>query len=150
MTLTSTLESTPAADGYRMPGEFEPHSGCWMAWPERLDNWRLGAEPAQLAFAAVAEAINVSEPVAMVASPAQVERCRTLLSPSIEIVELATDDAWMRDIGPTFLTSADGGPLRGVDWRFNAWGGLYEPFEQDDAAAAAVLAAQGADRSADR
>ena len=58
-----TLQSEPRRDGYRMPGEFEPHAGCWMLWPERPDNWRLGAKPAQLAFAAVAAAIAGSEPV---------------------------------------------------------------------------------------
>ena len=61
--VSATLTSTPAADGFRMPGEFEPHSGCWMVWPERPDNWRLAAAPAQAAFAAVAEAINAAEPV---------------------------------------------------------------------------------------
>ncbi|TLZ15291.1 MAG: agmatine deiminase, partial [Gammaproteobacteria bacterium] len=38
--MTRTLAGTPAADGFRMPGEFEPHAGCWMLWPERPDNWR--------------------------------------------------------------------------------------------------------------
>src|SRR5580704_5034725 len=101
--MSTTLASTPAADGYRMPGEFEAHCGCWMAWPERPDNWRLGAKPAQRAYAAVAEAISVSEPVTMAVSDAQFEHCRTLLSPSIRVVELSSDDAWMRDIGPTFV-----------------------------------------------
>ncbi len=78
--MSATLTSTPAADGYRMPGEFEPHSGCWMAWPERPDNWRLGAKPAQQAYAAVAEAINASEPVTMAVSDAQFEHCRSVLS----------------------------------------------------------------------
>ena len=99
----NTLDSTPAADGYRMPGEFEPHSGCWMAWPERPDNWRLGAKPAQKAYAAVAEAINASEPVTVAVSDAQFEHCRSLLSPAIRGVEIATDDAWIRDVGPTFV-----------------------------------------------
>ena len=36
-----------AADGLRMPGEFEPHRGCWMLWPRRPDNWRRAAQPAQ-------------------------------------------------------------------------------------------------------
>ena len=36
---------TPRQDGFRMPGEFEEHQGCWMLWPERTDNWRLGAKP---------------------------------------------------------------------------------------------------------
>src|SRR6476620_3082128 len=122
--MSATLDSTPSADGFRMPAEFEPHGGCWMAWPERPDNWRLGAKPAQLAFAAVAEAIAVSEPVTMGVSDAQFEHCRSLLSPAIRVVELSTDDAWMRDSGPTFVVGA-GGERRGVDWRFNAWGGHH-------------------------
>ena len=54
--MTQTLTTTPAADGFWMPGEFEPHDGCWMAWPERPDNWRLGARPAQEAFAEIGRA----------------------------------------------------------------------------------------------
>jgi agmatine deiminase len=132
-----------------MPGEFEPHAGCWMAWPERPDNWRLGAKPAQHAFAAVAEAIAASEPVTMAVSDAQFEHCRAVLSPSIRVVEIATDDAWMRDIGPTFLVNDEGG-LRGVDWRFNAWGGLegglYFPWDRDERVARKVLELEGAER----
>jgi agmatine deiminase len=131
-----------------MPAEFEPHSGCWMAWPERPDNWRLDAGPAQEAFAAVAEAIAVSEPVTMVASGAQLERCRARLSPAVRVVEASTDDAWLRDTGPTFVVGGNG--LRGVDWRFNAWGGhhggLYASWERDDRLAAKVLEVEGADR----
>ena len=144
-----TLDSTPAADGYRMPGEFEPHDGCWMAWPERPDNWREDAGPAQRAFAAVAAAIAASEPVTVAASPAQLERARALLPESIRVVELATDDAWMRDIGPTFVIDGAGG-RRGVDWRFNAWGGhdggLYSSWERDEQAAERVLEIEGAER----
>ncbi len=147
--MPATLTSTPAADGYRMPAEFEPHAGCWMAWPERPDNWRLDAAPAQTAFAAVAEAIAAAEPVTMAVSDAQFERCRSMLSPAIRVVEISTDDCWMRDIGPTFLVDDLGG-RRGVDWRFNAWGGteggLYESWERDDRAAQKVLEIEGADR----
>jgi agmatine deiminase len=147
--VSATLTSTPAADGYRMPGEFEAHSGCWMAWPERPDNWRLGARPAQHAYAAVAEAINASDPVTVAVSDAQFEHCRSLLSPSIRVVEVATDDAWMRDTGPTFLLDDHGG-RRGVDWHFNAWGGLhgglYLPWDRDERVAQKVLEIEGADR----
>jgi agmatine deiminase len=147
--MSATLTGTPAADGYRMPGEFEPHSGCWIAWPERPDNWRLGAKPAQRAYAAVAEAINVSDPVTVAVSDAQFEHCRSLLSPSIRVVEIATDDAWIRDTGPTFVVDGRGG-RRGVDWRFNAWGGLdgglYFPWDRDERVARKVLEIEGADR----
>lgn len=53
-----TLDSTPKQDGYRMPGEFEPHKGVYMLWPQRPDNWRNGGKPAQKTFAAVAQAIS--------------------------------------------------------------------------------------------
>jgi agmatine deiminase len=147
--MSATIASTPAADGYRMPAEFEPHSGCWMAWPERPDNWRLAAAPAQEAYAAVAEAIDACDPVSMAVSDAQFERCRSMLSPSVRVVEISTDDAWMRDIGPTFVLDGAGN-RRGVDWRFNAWGGLdgglYSSWEHDERVARKVLEIEGADR----
>ncbi len=147
--MSATLASTPSADGYSMPGEYEPHSGCWMAWPERPDNWRMGAKPVQQAYAAVAEAIDASEPVSMAVSAGQFEHARSVLAPSIRVVEMSTDDAWMRDTGPSFLLDGDGG-RRGVDWRFNAWGGLdgglYFPWDRDDRVAAKVLEIEGADR----
>lgn len=134
-----------------MPGEFEPHAACWMAWPERPDNWRLDAGPAQEAFAAVAEAILAAEPVTMAASSAQLERCRAMLPEEVRVVEIATDDAWIRDTGPTFLLGP-GARLRGVDWRFNAWGGLrgglYASWDRDELLARAVLEIEGADRYA--
>ena len=147
--MTRTLASDPRRDGYRMPGEFERHSGCWMLWPERPDNWRLGAKPAQAAFAAVATAIAASEPVTVGASAAQFANARRLLPARVRVVELSSNDAWMRDVGPTFVVDARGG-VRGVDWRFNAWGGLrggiYFPWDLDDAVAHKVLEVEGRDR----
>jgi len=67
--MTGTLPGTPAADGFRMPGEFEPHAGCWMLWPERPDNWREAALPAQLAFVQVAAAIAQFEPLTVGCRP---------------------------------------------------------------------------------
>ena len=72
-----------------------------------------------------------------------------MLSPSVRVVEITTDDAWIRDMGPSFLIDGHGG-LRGVDWHFNAWGGLegglYSPWDQDDRAARKVLEVERADR----
>jgi agmatine deiminase len=147
--MTTTLTTTPAADGFRMPGEFAPHSGCWMLWPERPSNWRDGAKPAQQAFAAVATAIAAGEPVTVGASRAQFVHARSMLPDAIRVVELSSDDAWMRDVGPTFVV-ADDGQVRGVDWMFNAWGGLvdglYFPWDQDDLVARKVLEIEGRDR----
>ncbi len=149
--MSSRLDSTPAADGFHMPAEWEPHAGCWMAWPERPDNWRLGAVPAQEAFAAVAAAIAAAEPVTMAVSDGQYERARAALPESVRVVELSTDDAWLRDTGPTFVVDGGGG-RRGVDWRFNAWGGreggLYFPWDRDDRVAGKVLELESAGRYA--
>ncbi len=133
--MAKKLEGTPWQDGFRMPGEFEEHEGCWMIWPERTDNWRLGAKPAQQAFVKVAEAIAKYEKVTMCVSARQYEVARQYLSPHIRVVELSSNDAWMRDVGPTFVVN-DQGEVRGIDWRFNAWGGLldgaYFPWDKDD------------------
>jgi agmatine deiminase len=147
--VSATIASTPVADGYRMPGEFEAHCGCWMAWPERPDNWRQGAGPAQESYAAVAEAINRFEPVTMAVSDGQFEHCRAVLTPAIRVVELSTDDAWMRDTGPTFVVDG-AGRRRGVDWHFNAWGGLdgglYRSWDRDERVAQKVLELEGVER----
>jgi len=140
-----TLQSTPAHDGFWMPAEFERHAGCWMLWPERPDNWRRRAVPAQQAFAAVAAAIARFEPVSIGVSAQQYARARAALPAAVRVVELSSDDAWMRDIGPTFLVNA-AGILRGVQWRFNAWGGLYRDFRRDQAVAQKVLELAECDR----
>ena len=147
--MTRTLDSHPRRDGYRMPGEFEPHAGCWLLWPERPDNWRLGAKPAQHALAALATAIAGSEPVTVGVSAAQYANARRLLPADVRVVEVSSNDAWMRDVGPTFVVNDRGG-LRGVDWQFNAWGGLegglYFPWDRDDAVAQKVIEIEGCDR----
>jgi len=140
--------STPRADGFSMPAEFALHTGTWMLWPQRPDNWRLGARPAQKAFASVASAIAQFEPVTVGVNHNQFVNARQMLPTGIRVVELSSNDAWMRDSGPTFV--CDGKRLRGVDWIFNAWGGLYNglyfPWDLDEAVAAKVLEIECLDR----
>ncbi|MCR5033978.1 MAG: agmatine deiminase [Clostridia bacterium] len=133
--MAKRIDSTPKKDGYRMPGEFEEQEQIFMIWPERPDNWRDGAKPAQKTYAAVAAAISRFEPVTVLASPAQFANARNRLPRDIRVVEMTSDDAWVRDCGPTFVKDDKGG-LRAVDWDFNAWGGLYDglyfPWDQDN------------------
>ena len=147
--MSKLLSSTPRADGFAMPAEWAHHSGTWLIWPERPDNWRLGGKPAQEAYAAVATAIAETEPVTMGVSPAQYQNARRVLPPHIRIVEIANNDSWVRDSGPTFVADGKGG-IRGVDWIFNAWGGLdgglYFPWDQDDLVAQKILEIERVDR----
>lgn len=146
----STLSSNPRADGFRMPAEWETHSKTWMVWPQRPDNWRLGGKPAQQAFSVVAKAIAEFEPVTVCVSAQQYENaCARLNHRNIRVVEISTDDAWVRDTGPTFVTNTSG-EVRGVDWQFNAWGGfdggLYSPWNRDDQVASKILQIEGCAR----
>lgn len=145
----NTLKTTPRADGFFMPAEFARHAGTWMLWPERPDNWRLGGKPAQRAFTAVATAISQFEPVTVGVNHRQYQNARHMLPPAVRVVEISNNDSWMRDCGPTFVVNGQGS-VRGVDWEFNAWGGLngglYFPWDLDDAVPQKVLEIEGLDR----
>ena len=122
----------PVQDGYRMPGEYEPHRGCILIWPERPGSWRNGAREAKKAFADVIRAIAKSEEVYLAASGktfSEAEKLAQRLQTDealypIRVFAAETDDAWARDVGPTFVT--DGQEVRGINWEFNAWGGTED------------------------
>lgn len=147
--MSRLIQSTPRADGFRMPAEWEAHAGCWMLWPERRDTWRYGGKPAQAAFVEVARQIARFERVTMGVNGDQFQNARAQLPPEVRVVELSSNDAWARDCGATFVLN-ERGDLRGVDWMFNAWGGLekgmYFPWDQDDLVAAKMLEIESLDR----
>ena len=105
-------DSTPFADGFRMPAEYEPHEGCIMIFPERADSWQYGGYAARKAFVQTAEAIARSEKVTVCADRAQYDNARALLPGHIRVVEMSSNDAWARDYGPTFVKN-DAGVISG-------------------------------------
>jgi agmatine deiminase len=108
-----------------MPAETEPQARVWMAFPPGASYVADGpqvADRARTAWARVAHTVAAFEPVTMVVDPAETEVARTYLEEDkVEIVEAPLDDAWMRDIGPTFVLD-ESGQLGAVDWVFNGWG----------------------------
>lgn len=156
--------SIPAADGFYMPGEFEPHRGCILIWPERPGSWIYGAKAARVAFCNVIAAIAQSEKVYVAVGADGMDSARKMLKDggaswqeNVEIFSAETDDAWARDVAPTFLIKEvrrtteeraacagreDGKvcsrhEIRCVNWEFNAWGGsvdgLYASWDKDNA-----------------
>lgn len=129
------LTSNPRQDGYYMPAEYDEHYGCLMIWPERTDSWQYGAFKARKAFVQVAAAIAETEEVTVCVSEAQYDNAREHLPYYIRVVEMSSNDSWARDYAPTFLVNQVGN-LRGIDWGFNAWGGLYDglyyPWDKDN------------------
>ncbi|MDY3304038.1 MAG: agmatine deiminase [Clostridia bacterium] len=143
-----TINSTPKKDGFRMPGEFEKHDGTYIIWPQRPDNWRFGGKPAQQTFVKVAEAISKFEPVTVLVNHDQYANARHMLPDNVRLIEASNNDSWIRDCGATFVT--DGKEVRGIDWDFNAWGGLvdglYFPWDLDDAIAQKMCEIERKDR----
>ena len=119
---------------YKMPAEWAPQDAVWMIWPYRTDNWRQGALPAQQAFAKVAAAISKTTPVFMAVPQAEMDKARQMMPTQVTLVEMESDDAWMRDTGPTIVKDQTGNNVA-VDWVFNAWGGenggLYANWDKD-------------------
>lgn len=120
-----------AAGPWRMPPEWAPHERTWMAWPSAgytLGDTEDEADVARGTWAAVARAVAGFEPVVLVADPSASAVARAWVgrggptTHGIEVVEAPLDDAWMRDIGPTFVRGPDEA-LGAVDWVFNGWGG---------------------------
>ncbi|MEQ8356670.1 MAG: agmatine deiminase [Kiloniellaceae bacterium] len=132
----------PVDDGFHMPPEWGPHERCWMAWPCRGSLWLEGLEASRGAYAKVARAIAGFEPVTMLANAEDLEDATARCGDSVTCQALPLDDSWMRDSGPTFLVDGKGG-LAAVDWQFNAWGGKFQPYDQDALVAGRVLAQLG-------
>jgi len=131
---------------WTMPPEWEPHERTWMAWP--TSGYTLGdsndvADDAWGAWAAVANAVVRFEPVSMLVNEADIEVARRWLDPAVDLVSGVVDDAWMRDMGPTFVRGDDGS-IAGVDWIFNGWGAqTWATWENDATVARQVCAAAG-------
>jgi agmatine deiminase len=132
---------SPAAQGYRMPAEFEPHVATWLSWPHKEASWPGKLDRIPPLFAAMVRALVPGELVnVLVNQSAPPESVRALLqqagvlSERVRLHEVATDDAWIRDSGPTFVTRS-GDPKTDtaiINWGYNAWGGKYPPWDNDD------------------
>jgi agmatine deiminase len=145
----SALTGKPAdgQDRIAMPAEWDPHELTLVAWPQREDAWRgTTIEAARDTHAEVVAAISQFEPVLLVVDPSQAADARSRVpAANVEILELPIDDSWLRDSGPIILSDGQGRRV-GVDFRFNAWGEAFSPYENDAAVASRILEHLGLER----
>jgi agmatine deiminase len=132
---------------WRMPAETARQDRLWMAFP--TGGYTLGdtaeeAHAARSVWAAVANAAVEFEPVTVVVAPDDVGTAARYLDPAVEVLTADLNDAWMRDIGPTFVLDG-AGRLGAVDWVFNGWGGQdWARWDKDSLIAAEVAGRTGA------
>lgn len=142
---------TPAAQGYRLPAEWEPHAGTWLSWPHNRSTWPHQLEVVEEAFAAMVRALAPHEAVHVnVLDEAQAARVRRRcdaagVTGSVHLHVLPTDDAWIRDYGALVVVRDRAGRREraATTWTFNSWGEKYPPWEHDDAAAGHMAALLG-------
>lgn len=151
--------SIPRDDGFFMPAEFSPHDGTIMIYPVRPGSWGKDRSAALRAFSRIFLEIIKRENLYLLADKAYWDEAKELMDCVIAdytddpeeasalenrclILPIESDDAWARDVGPTFVvkdTETEEGKkrdLRGINWSFNAWGGdfdgLYANWDKDD------------------
>jgi agmatine deiminase len=124
-----------------MPAEWEPHRGTWLSWPHKEASWPGKFGPVPVIFSRMVRHLAGHEEVHInVAGPAMEQDVRRLLadagadSSNVFFHHNPTNDAWCRDHGPIFLQRRQGGePAEAiVDWKYNAWGNKYPPYDLDD------------------
>jgi len=129
---------SPAALGYRMPAEWEPHAATWLSWPRREGISFPGAfDRVMPTLRRMVETLLTSEPVCINvcngAHEAEAAKVLEGLPPErLTFYRIPTNEPWCRDHGPIFLTGKEEPRLAVVDWDYNAWGGKYPPCDLDE------------------
>jgi agmatine deiminase len=131
---------TPAALGYRMPAEWEPHAATWLSWPRREGiSFPDSFDCVMPTLRAMVEALIESEQVCInICNGAHEAEAREVLRglpmERISFYLVPTNEPWCRDHGAIFLTRDIDPKLAVVDWDYNAWGNKYPPFDLDEVA----------------
>ncbi len=120
--------------GTRMPAETDPHERSLVAWPteRRRAFWEGHVEAARDAWAELVRAVADHEPVTVAVDAGELPGAEARLgdTPHVELLEVPLDDCWIRDTGPVVVRDGDGA-RHAVQFGFNAWGGLVEPWDRD-------------------
>jgi agmatine deiminase len=101
-----------------------------MSWPSRAELWGDQLGEAKRDYVAVATAIAAFEPVVMACNPGDAAEVRNMCGPGITPFEVAINDSWSRDNGPTFVRNP-AGDLAVVGFGFNAWGNRWQSYDDD-------------------
>ncbi len=123
--------SSPAALGYRMPAEWEPHEGTWLSWPYNLETWGGHLEGAEEAFTQIIAALTPHEEVHVLVPNAEIEkRALHKLGKQVNLTlhHIESGDVWIRDYGPIYLVKGSGKEREVAysKWIYNAYGNKYD------------------------
>jgi agmatine deiminase len=156
--------TTPFAEGFVMPAEWEPHAATFLAWPHEASDWPGKFEVIPWVFAELARVIAQSERVRLIVRNAADRKHATAVFSSsgvdlqqVDFITAATDRSWTRDFVSPLLVrrggarrpAARGKPggseLAAAHFRFDGWK-RYSNHQRDLVAGATALDFIGAPR----
>ncbi|MEX2601536.1 MAG: agmatine deiminase family protein [Balneolaceae bacterium] len=135
-------EQTPAGLGYRMPAEWHPHAATQLHWPGNRETWpgeRL--ERVEEVYLNLIGVLHRFEPVLLLGSAQDLSRAEEKLKERevdrsrVHLLEVPVNDVWARDCGPIMIrreTESGEEKYAVTDWEYNAWGGKYPPYDDDN------------------
>src|SRR3989449_9165387 len=131
--------ASPAALGFRMPAEWEPHHATWIGWPHNAGDWPGKFAPIPWVYGEIVRELVPGEVVRILVNSAAHERqARRVLervgvdSARIEFFRLPTNRGWARAFGPLFVRRERPRPEVAIArFRFNAWA-KYRDWKRDD------------------
>ncbi|WP_404422328.1 agmatine/peptidylarginine deiminase [Nibricoccus sp. IMCC34717] len=140
---------TPAAEGFRMPAEWEPQEAVWFSWPHKKSTWPGKFRPIPAVFAGIVAAASRYQQVRINASFEKHAAIWRLLNAAgadlarVTLFNHPTNDTWCRDHGPIFVRNDRTGEVAVTDWQYNTWGGKYPPYDLDNAIPGLIARALG-------
>jgi agmatine deiminase len=133
-------EKRPAALGFRLPAEWEPHEATWIGWPHNRSDWPGKFAPIPWVYGEIVRRLAPGEIMrVLVESKTHEQAARRILerigcgTARVEFFRVPTDRGWTRDSGPTFLCREEKRSHVAVcRFRFNGWA-RYDDWKKDDA-----------------
>ncbi|MBI4873666.1 MAG: agmatine deiminase family protein [Acidobacteria bacterium] len=131
--------ATPAALGFSMPAEWEPHESTWLGWPHNPTDWPGKLDTIRWVYGEIVRKIAPGETMrVLVRSEAEEKLARRYLTRAgagvrrVKFVLHATNRGWTRDSGPVFVRRRTGEKSETaiVHFHFNAWA-KYPDWQKD-------------------
>ncbi len=126
LTRSPTTATTPAALGFSMPAEWEPHDATWLAWPHNPTDWPDKLDTIRWVYSEIVRRVSAGETVHMMVNSAAAQKqarryfTRAGADPArFDFLIHPTDRGWTRDSGPIFVRR--GADIAIVHFHFNAW-----------------------------
>ncbi|MEX0883024.1 MAG: agmatine deiminase family protein [Cyclobacteriaceae bacterium] len=130
----------PVELGYYFPAEFSKHEATWLSWPHKEASWPRKISSIFPPYSQFVKYLTEGERVHILVRDQGMRSAaeKHLDKAGVDFNQLsfhlfATNDAWCRDHGPSFLVNCDPNIQKAIiNWGYNAWGEKYPPYDLDN------------------